>query len=101
MHLSIDLAAKEQDAPRIRSGDVYDHPDGGRFTRAIRPEQSKNPSGTHRQAKLLNRRKLTKTLADPLELYRYVVSCHLLVLEPSLSDGGFLLPQEAYLIHIY
>jgi hypothetical protein len=80
LHLSIDLAAEKQDASGVGRRDVYDHPDRCGFPGAIRPKQSENPSRAHRQAKLFNRCKLTKTLADAIELYRYVVSCHVVVL---------------------
>ena len=76
LELCIDLTAKQRDAAGIGGGDVDDHTDRGRFARAVGPEQSKHSAGAHCKAELLNRRELSKTLGDPIELYRYLVSRH-------------------------
>ena len=58
--------AEERDLTGIWHGDVDDHPDRGRFARAVRPQQAEDAPGFNLHRKLVDRHEIAVTFADPV-----------------------------------
>ena len=58
----------DRDFAFIGDGNVIHHPDGGRFTGAVRAQNPEDPAGFHGKANAVYRSEITKFLGDVLDV---------------------------------